>query len=225
MNKLRLNLCMAAMVAALSSTAQNPYADVEATEAAMAVEVKYAGQKPGIVDFVTAYYNQEAREQEIGLGEDMTDLWDKHLKNSALDEGEKVTVDAKNGFVSFEKTYAGSDDKGSAQFKDVVEMCYWNCSDGKHKVFGVSETRYRDGKVTVTGEIQLGLYNNDTHKIIFSVFEWESEFSGIKTDVANPIVSYALPRSGKNITATIHNSPSGELKVQFVWDGLQFKQE
>lgn len=38
-----------------------------------------------------------------------------------------------------------------------------------------------------------------------------------------PTVVYELPRSGKNITATIHNLKSDQRKEHLVWNRLRFK--
>lgn len=243
-----------AMVVAFSAQAQNPYAEIEATGASFAQTVKYAGAKPGIADFVTAWIGEEPEDELNGT---MYEIWQKHLNNKPFDKNQKVTVDAKNGYVCFE--IGDSDDGGS---KTIVEMCYWNCSDGKHKVIGHSVQQFYGGKAIQSefGGIYFGIYNNDTHKFVYSngsnlgvddvktgmenisyygdgngAYFFENSETGEhkkiteeeynKAQEHHPVVTYTLPRTGKNIIATINNLESGERKVQFVWDGLKFKQE
>ena len=65
------------------------------------IKVNFKGNKPNISDFVTAVLSQE--ELGEGLG-GMVEIWEKHLKGQPLPKGHKITVDAKNGYVSYEYT-------------------------------------------------------------------------------------------------------------------------
>lgn len=256
MNMLKKSLCAAALMAGLNAAAQNPYSEIEADGAEFAVEVKFSGQKPGITDFVSAWIGDEPEDELTGL---LYEMWQSHLKNKPLDKNEKITVDAKNGYVCFEINTPDEGD-GYGEGKTSVEMCYWNCSDGKHKVIAKSVSQYQNGKAFLSefGGISFAIYNNDTHKIVFTngsglgaddietgvehlnygsngegEFYVENSKTGERKKITEdeyniwyenyPVITYALPRSGKNITATINNLPSGNKQVTLVWDGLRFE--
>lgn len=222
MKAMKFQLILAAMLLAMSAMAQNPYAEIEDDEDVYAEYVKFSGQKPGIADFVTSYIGDEPEFELTGM---LYDIWQKHLKNKPLDKNEKLTVDAKNGFVRFEKLYP---DEGDGESKTFVEICYWNCSDGKHKVVAYSVGQFWDGKAIQTefGGIWFGLYNNDTHKIIYN------NGLALGMDVIDvkkyggddeAVVTYNLPRVGKDITAVINNLPGGNKEIAVKWNGLKFE--
>ena len=218
MKTMKFQLIFAALlVCAMGVSAQNPYAEIEADGDEYATVVKFAGQKPGITDFVSAYIGDEPEDELTGA---LYEMWHKHLKNKPLDKNEKITVDAKNGFVRFEQLYPDEGD-GYGDESLFVEMCYWNCSDGKHKIFASSVSQYHDGEAIQTefGGIIFGVYNNDTHKMIFN--------NGCGLGVCdswdgNPIVTYTLPRVGKDITAVLH-TPDDIKEATYKWNGLKFE--
>ena len=108
MKALRYTLCLVLFsIAAFCAFAQtNPYPE-ENEEYAYAEEVKYQGQKPIINDFINSYFGEESEDELNGY---LSDLWHRYLKNEPLDKNEKVTLDAKNGFASFEKVYPPDED-------------------------------------------------------------------------------------------------------------------
>jgi hypothetical protein len=165
---------VALLVLATGVSAQNPYADIE--KDSYADVLKFAGQKPSITDFATYCIGEPTPPEEddgleCGWGCDFRDVWSKYRKHKPLttteEWTEKVTVDAKNGYACIELYFAVKDQDYKRDAK--MEMCYWNCSDGKHKVFAVSESCSENGKLMglggFFGGFGLYLYNNDTHKI------------------------------------------------------------
>ena len=230
----------------------NPYPE-ENDEYAYSVPVKYQGQKPIINDFINAYFGEESEDELNGY---LSDLWHRYLKNEPLDKNEKVTLDAKNGFASFERVYP-PDEYDSEGSKMLVEMCYWNCSDGNHKVFGVSVQMFQGNRAIETefSGIVFGIYNNATHMMTYAYLEGMGivvktgmEDLGVTEDKGEyflvnyetnerkpiteeqfnkwwdeyPVVTYSLPRVGKDITAVINNRPEGKKEFIVKWNGLRF---
>ena len=254
MKTIRTILCSAMLVlVGICAFAQtNPYPE-ENDEYAYAEIVKYQGQKPIINDFINTYFGEESEDELNGY---LSDLWHRYLKNETLDKNEKVTLDAKNGFASFERVYPPDEDDPEGS-KMLVEMCYWNSSDGNHKVFAESVQIFH-GNVAIETEfsgINFGIYNNATHKITYVNQEVMGVY--VKTGMENlgvivdkgeyflvnhdtderkriteeqfnkwwdeyPIVTYSLPRVGKDITAVINNRPEGKKEVIVKWNGLRF---
>lgn len=254
MKTMRYLLCFAVFsFAAFCTFAQtNPYPE-ENEEYAYAVTVKYQGQKPIINDFINAYFGEESEDELNGY---LSDLWHRYLKNEPLDETEKVTLDSKNGFASFEKVYP-PDEYSPEGNRILVEMCYWNSSDGNHKIFAESVQMFQGNRAIETeySGVTFGIYNNATHKMTYayregmgidiktgmeglgvSVDKGEYFLNNYLTDEREPIseeqynnwwneypvVTYSLPRVGKDITAVINNRPEGKKEIIVKWNGLRF---
>ena len=263
MNTKKFQLLLALMLTiAISASAQNPYAEIDNSK--YADVLKFTGQKPTITDFVTYYIGEpDPPEEDDGLECgwicDFRDIWYKYRKNKPLTTSEKwtekVTVDAKNGYACLEAYFALKEDNYKRDAK--IEICYWNCSDGKHKVVAVSETCTDNGKASGPAELfggfQLYLYNNTTHKItradlgvdVKTGYEHigqdqkDGEYFRIDHNTGErkkitkkeyddwswAFVTYALPRVGKDIVATIHDLPNGEKDKTVVvkWNGVKFE--
>lgn len=247
-------LCFAVFsFAAFCTFAQtNPYPE-ENEEYAYAVTVKYQGQKPIITDFINAFFGEESEDELTGY---LSDLWHRYLKNEPLDKTEKVTVDTKNGFACFEKVYPPEEYSPEGN-RILVEMCYWNSSDGNHKIFAESVQMFQGNRAIETeySGVTFGIYNNATHKMTYayregmgidiktgmeglgvSVDKGEYFLNNYLTDEREPIteeqynnwwneypvVTYSLPRVGKDITAVINNRPEGKKEIVVKWNGLRF---
>ena len=116
--------------------------------------ISFKGTNPTIVDFV----NNFLAEPEDELSGGLSDMWTKYRKGKPQDKGDTVIVDIRNGYVCF-KDWTEYD--GGKSFSKT-EICYWNCSDGKHKLVAFSNDLWSDGK-WVNGQycgISFFLYNN-----------------------------------------------------------------
>lgn len=225
MKTIRFYLIMVAlMVVSMTVAAQNPYPEEDDPDDYPQV-VKFAGQKPTISDFVNAWIGDEPEDELTGQ---LYEMWQNFKKNKPLDKNRKVTVDAKNGFATFEITYpADNDYKGG---KTVVEMVYWNCSDNKHKIFAVSTKQWDNGKAVQTefGGVYFGIYNNETHKIHYNNGVQSLGFDkAIKTGKEGtdeyPVITYDLPRVGKDIKAIIHYDDGTTKELLIKWTGMKFE--
>lgn len=194
-----------------------------AVSAQESIRVKYQGAQPTISDFAWAFLSSDDNDEE----EDCTDesfnairaAWENHRKGLPQEEGVTLTVDQKNGFVLYEykSEYEG--------VKHVVriEMCYWNESDGKHKLFAYNVSCFRNG-VCSPGQFD-GLlfyrYNNATKKMsMWNDVGFDVEYgTNDGDDVA--YITYALPRTGKDIILTTWYK-RGKQQKTLKWNGRRF---
>ena len=89
------------------------------------------------------------------------DAWQRYLKGRPQKKGEKITLDAKNGYFRYDSNPAEIDEH------TYVEICFWNRSDGKQLVAWNSVIIYEDKPVfTECTYIEISLYNPAKH-------EWE----------------------------------------------------
>ena len=175
------------------------------------IKVNYKGAKPSISDFAWAVLSMDENSEEADFDESrnaVKEAWVRHQKGLAQEKGVTLTIDEKNGYVLYESK--------DGEFTSQVEMCYWNEADGKHKLFAYKTESFINGKRPDPGQYD-GLvfyrYDNATKKM--TVCE-----AGIDVEYVN--ISYALPRSGKNITVTRWN-PDGTTKRETLkWNGHGF---
>lgn len=187
------------------------------------IRVKYQGAQPTISDFAWAFLSSNDDDEE----EDCVDesfnairaAWDTHSKGLPQEEGVTLTIDQKNGFVVYEY---------KSEYEDVkhllrIEMCYWNESDGKHKLFAYNVCCFRNGECS-PGQFD-GLlfyrYDNATKKMtLCNDVGFDVEFgTNDGDDVA--YISYALPRTGKDIILTTWYK-RGKQQKTLRWNGRRF---
>lgn len=179
------------------------------------IKVNYKGAKPSISDFAWALLSSNDNEEEDCYDESFNAIkqaWMKHRKGLPLDEGETLTVDEKNGYICYESKYE--------EHVGRWEMCYWNETDGKHKLFAYNVVSFSNGKYS-PGQydgIAFYRYNNATKKMK------ECDDTGVDMVYHtgdNGFASYALPRTGKDIIVTIwyDNEPK---KITLKWKGRRF---
>ena len=187
-----------------------------------AFPVKYQGAKPDICDFVTAFV--DSRHDEVDEDECVDEAfvalaraWDLYQKGLPMVEGETLTVDIRGGYVCLERlsTYESTEDV------QKWEMCYWNEIDGKHKLFAYNVLCFRNGQYD-PGQYD-GLtfyrYDNATKKM-----RW-CEAPGFELRYGaddGTRISYALPRVGKDITASYWYQNGKKKNKALKWNGHKF---
>ena len=180
------------------------------------ITVQFKGRNPNIKDFVSARFSDDE-----DLGECLSDIasaWEDYLQGKSLDEGSSFIVDIANGFMRFDKKY-------SEQNRKQMEMCYWNCSDGKHKLVAENIEAYDNGRqvnTECTGW-QFFMYDVGTHRMR-PVGGDELGFVCDFPQGNSNTVSVALPRQGKTVILTC-NTPSGKLTKRLTWNGSKFIKE
>ena len=109
-----------------------------ATGVMMAKRAKRAARVT-IIDFV----NEFVANPEDEFTGSVAQAWSKYLSHQPQDEGVQVEVDVKNGFMTY--SYCDPEEPGNGL---TMEMCYWNCADGKHKLVATSLWSTTEGRVT-----------------------------------------------------------------------------
>ncbi len=126
-----------------------------------------------------------------------------------------LSIDQRNGFVLYE----WKDPDSSNRLR--VEMCYWNESDGKHKIFACG-VYYFDGDKYSTGQFDgLTFYRYDNAAKTMTYAD-DLGFDVEYSTEDGAWVTYDLPRSGKNITVNYwyQNGTKKQKTLQF--DGHRF---
>ena len=177
--------------------------------------VNYQGAKPTIKDFAKAYItsllNPEDEEPEgewLYMYESIQKAIGCQDKGQPLEEEETLTIDQKNGFLVYEQKH---DD-----YLTRIEMCYWNEADGKHKLFADNRWSFEKGKLSMGQYDHLSFYryDNATKKMA------RCNTPGFDVEYLNK--SYALPRTGKNITVTTWEDNGKKTEKPLKWNGHGF---
>ena len=160
------------------------------------IPVSYTGEKPSISDFAWAFVSAIDDEEEVDVDESANafkQAWIRYRQGAAQQDGVTLTVDQRNGFVLYESV----DEEHLLR----IEMCYWNESDQKHKMVAYCVSSFVDGKYSA-GQydgIRFFRYDNAA-KTMEPCYEPGFDIEYGTEDGA--WLSYALPRSGKDITVT-----------------------
>ena len=114
------------------------------------IKVNYKGSKPTVADFAWAAFYSLNHEDEDESGDRpwriLENAMERYSKGLPQEEGEKLVIDSKNGYILFEKS---NDEYVDYIFR--LEVCFWNESDGKHKLIAFNDmASFVDGKPSVT---------------------------------------------------------------------------
>ena len=182
------------------------------------MKVNYQGEKPTISDFAWAFLSADDGEEELEGEADesfnaIKQAWIHHREGTPQDEYVTLTIDDKNGFVLYEWRYEESLLR--------IEMCFWNESDKKHKLFAYNVGYYSNGEYS-PGQfdgILFCRYDNATREMTYC------EAPGFEVEYGTDDgawVSYDLPRTGKDITVNYwHNGKRTQKTLK--WDGQKFR--
>ena len=177
--------------------------------------VSYQGAKPTIKDFAKAYItsllNPEDEEPEgdgLYMYESMQKAMTCQEKGQPLKKNETLTIDLKNGFLMYEQ----KDD----YYVYRIEMCYWNEADGKHKLFADNRWSFEDGKAILGQYDGLSFYRYD------NASKKMARCNTPGFDVEYLDKSYALPRTGKDITVTQWDKNGKKTEKTLKWNGHGF---
>ncbi len=186
------------------------------------IKVNFKGSKPTISDFVGAYlndyvYNENDDDCLNEVRASAKQAWINYLNGKPQVKNTNLIVDNRNGYVVFEgiDEYEGD--------KDVVrvEMCYWNETDGKHKLFAYNVKCFRNGKYS-PGQfdgLQFYRYNNATKKMTY--YQMPGFDSSLYTE-DGAYITYSLPRVGKDIVITYWYDNGTKKQKTLKWNGRKF---
>lgn len=171
------------------------------------IAVKYQGSRPSITDFTTAFLEYVKGEEEFYV--DVYDAWKRYLQKRPLADNVSVMTDVRNGYMRYEKINAEND-------TIVLEMCFWNCADGKQKLVCANAIWMLDGDYGATVGTNFLVYDNAKRMMKFIY----PEDIGALYD-GDGLSVFFLPRKGKNIRVSA--AGGGERWNEVLeWDGYQF---
>ena len=174
------------------------------------ISVKFKGTQPNVKDFMTALLSGD------DIGEALNGMklsWDLYCNGMKLMPGDDLIVDVQNGYIG----YVSEDEEN----RHVIECCYWNYADKKHKLVALTNNLFQNGGAVETEStgITFYQYDNATHRMKLAY----AQDLGLEFDAppGSHATSHALPRQGKTIVYTFH-TPSGRIQKQMTWNGSKF---
>ena len=179
------------------------------------ITVSFKGTSPNIKDFVAAFLSQEDETDESLNG--MRKAWDFYKNGMKQMPGDDLIVDVQNGYVGYESTDTDDDNT----YRLVIECCYWNYADKKHKLVALSNDLFMNGKA-IAGQytgITFYKYDNATRKM--KVVYGDELGIGFEAPNGTEATSHALPRQGKTIVFSYY-TPSGKRDFRLTWNGSRF---
>ena len=181
------------------------------------IKVNFKGANPTITDFAWAAFPYLNYEDEEESGDRpwraLENAMKRYSEGLPQEDGDELTIDTKNGFILFERVYDGDE---SSIFR--LEVCYWNESDGKHKLIAFNNmASYSQGQpcVTETSSLYFFRYDNATKRMV------GCEPPGFEIDYS---CLYELPRKGKDIISTQWNADGSTKQLILRWDGRRFNE-
>lgn len=177
------------------------------------LRVSYKGTQPNIKDFLTAYLSQE------DMGESLADIaqnWELYRNGMKLMPGDSFIVDVQNGYIGYESV----NDDG----RKVIECCYWNYADKRHKLLAINDGYFRGEQAVMTEStgITFYKYDNATRKMNLT---YEAEL-GLEISLPSGTtgVTYELPRKGKTMIVNCYTA-AGKTPNRYTWNGSKFVKE
>lgn len=173
------------------------------------IAVKYQGVRPTISDFATAFLTYCKEKEFYGT---VYREWMLYQKKKPLSPHTSISVDTRNGYMRYEIDNLENKDT------TVMEMCFWNCADGKRKLVCANTYWKMDGDYGYDEHIGTWFYVYDNAtKVMRTVL---AEDIGALYD-GDGLSVFFLPRKGKDIKVSA--AGGGERWNEILeWDGYQF---
>ena len=174
------------------------------------ITVRFKGTQPNVKDFVTALLApDETDESRNGLRQ----AWDFYKNGMKQMPGDDLIVDVQNGYVGYV-----SEDETSRQ---VIECCYWNYADRRHKLVAITNDLFMDGKAVVGQFTGITFYKYDNATRQMKVVYADELGINLEAPSGTEAASHALPRQGKTIIYSYY-TPSGKVEKRLTWNGSKF---
>ena len=179
------------------------------------IRVNFKGAKPTVTDFAWAAFPSLNYEDEDESGDRpwraLENAMKLHSKGLPLEEGETLTIDSKNGYILYERS--------GEEYADYIfrlEVCYWNESDGRHKLIAFNDmASYLEGRPCITEITGMDFYRYDN--VTKRMVGCEPPGFEIEYDCI-----YELPRVGKDIVFIKWNEDGTTKRNVLKWTGRRF---
>ena len=187
------------------------------------IKVNYKGAQPTISDFASAFLSSRDYDEEDDCCVDeafnaIRNAWNDYHSGIALLDGQALTIDEKNGYVLYESRYEYESDVTVVK----MEMCYWNETDGKHKLFAYNVTCFRNDVYSAGQYDGITFYRYDNATKMMTICDAPG-FEVVYAIDDDAWISFALPRTGKDITVTSwYQNGKDPRKQMLKWNGHKF---
>ncbi|MBR5716574.1 MAG: hypothetical protein IKX59_08300 [Bacteroidales bacterium] len=200
--------------------AQEPYPP-SVFEDSYVEHMTFEGQRPKMSDFVTHFFESDAMPEVWGLAQD---AWTHYLHKEPQDKGSYLLYDERNGYMRYDNNVNEMwGDDIEHEERVFIEMCIWNCADGRHILFAnncqsLVDKRY--ASIQYEG-ITFQLYDKTTHDMYCVGHEDVGIALPDNMYGEHTVLVYLLPQGGKDITLLVQREAGTETKV-LRWDGMRF---
>ena len=176
------------------------------------ITVRFKGTQPNVKDFVTALLApDETDESRNGLRQ----AWDFYMNGMKQMPGDDLIVDVQNGYVGYV-----SEDETSRQ---VIECCYWNYADRRHKLVAITNDLFMDGKAVVGQFTGITFYKYDNATRQMKVVYDDELGINLEAPSGTEAASHALPRQGKTMIYNYQIPSDKNIVRRLTWNGSKFE--
>ena len=176
------------------------------------ITVRFKGAQPNVKDFVTALLAPDvADESRNGLRQ----AWDFYKNGMKQMPGDDLIVDVQNGYVGYV-----SEDETSRQ---VIECCYWNYADRRHKLVAITNDLFMDGKAVVGQFTGITFYKYDNATRQMKVVYDDELGINLEAPSGTEAASHALPRQGKTMIYNYQIPSDKNIVRRLTWNGSKFE--
>lgn len=173
------------------------------------IAVKYTGNRPTVSDFTTAFLNHSKEEKFF---DKVYVEWQRYQQKKPLSNNVSISVDTRNGYMRYQIDIPEEKDT------IVMEVCFWNCADGKHKMVCVNTIWMMNGDYGWDDFIGAAFFLYDNAKKEMRTILPED--IGALYD-GDGLSVFFLPRKGKTIRVSA--AGGGERWNEVLeWDGYKF---
>jgi hypothetical protein len=179
------------------------------------IKVNFKGVQPTIKDFVSALLAASDEDEAMnGLKES----WGFYKNGMKQMPGEDLIVDTQNGYVGYSSELSDNE-------RLVIECCYWNYADKRHKLLAVTNGLTMNGKPVAGQFTGITFYKYDN--AIRQMHVVYGDAIGLVLDTPDDIevVTHTLPRQGKTMVFTYYTSSGKKIEKRLTWNGSKFVQQ
>ena len=174
------------------------------------IAIHFKGAQPNIKDFVTALLAPNETDESLN---GLRQAWDFFKNGMKQMPGDDLIVDTQNGYMGFV-----SEDDDSRQ---VIECCYWNYADKRHKLVAISNDLFMNGKAVAGQYTGITFYQYDNASRQMKVVYGQDLGISFDAPPGTQASSHALPRQGKTLVYTYY-TPAGKIQKRLTWNGSKF---
>ena len=161
---------------------------------------------------ITAFLDYNQKEK---FYDNVNREWNKYLKKKPLSPHVNIIVDVKNGYMRYDIVNPVEKDT------TFMEMCFWNCADGKHRLIAANTVWLLNGDYGWDKHVGtlFFVYDNKTRVMRYvDIDDIGALYDGDGLSV------FFLPRKGKDIRVSAAGGGERWNEI-LIWDGYRFSRQ